>query len=187
MSSTANAILITAGCPEPCVTSLQILDIPAAILVVIMQHVPLQQRLGVCTRVCHAFHTAAVAATDSISITTMSSQAQSDNVSQWLQLHGGDVTSFHAQHGRRASLASLPCPALRDLNLPRAVSAARVRERLHNPDTAAAYQLLCAKQPACKQQWGRQSTNTALGPLQPAAPGPRCCLLATLCDTTGSY
>jgi len=100
---------------------LQLLDIPPAILVMILQNVPLKQRLGVCTRVCHAFCTAAVAATNSISITGMSSLAQCDNVSQWLQLHGGVVTRLdicsNIQQGDGASLASLPCPLLRDLEL----------------------------------------------------------------------
>jgi len=114
MSSTA---MITAGCPEPCDPDLQLLDMPASLLVMIMQHVPLQQRLGVCTRVCHAFHTAAVAATDSISIMKMSSQAQCNNLSEWLQLHGGGVTCLDIQDGRGLSLACWPCPVLRTLNL----------------------------------------------------------------------
>jgi len=96
---------------------MQLLDMPASWLVMILQHVPLQQRLGVCTRVCHAFHTAAVAATNSISITRMSSQEQCDNVSEWLQLHGGGITRLDIQEGHELSLACLPCPALRDLNL----------------------------------------------------------------------
>jgi len=95
---------------------LQLLDLPVALLVRIMQHVPLQQRLGVCTLVCHAFHTAAVEATDSVILTDMSRQAQCDNVAQWLQAHGGGVTRLDMR-GQGLSLACLPCPALRDLNL----------------------------------------------------------------------
>jgi len=103
---------------EPCVTYLQILDMPAAILIIIMRRLPLKERLGVCTRVCHAFYTAAVAATDSISITRISRQTQRDNVSEWLQLYGGGITCLDIQCGHGPSLACLPCPALRDLNLP---------------------------------------------------------------------
>jgi len=87
------------------------------VLTIILQHVPLQQRLGVCTRVCHAFRTAAIAATNSISITQISSQARYDNAVKWLQLHGAGVTCLDIQHGGGFSLACWPCPALRDLNL----------------------------------------------------------------------
>jgi len=112
-------IMITAdSSDEPCVTCLQLLDMPAAILIIIMRRLPLKERLGVCTRVCHAFYTAAaVAATNSISYTRISSQAQCDNVSEWLMIHGGRVTCLDVQHGGGFSLACLPCPALRDLNL----------------------------------------------------------------------
>jgi len=47
----------------------------------------------------------------------MSSQEQSDNLLEWIQLHGGGITCLDIQDGRGASLASLPCPVLRDLNL----------------------------------------------------------------------
>jgi len=107
--STARSTMITAD--------LQLLDLPASVLIIILQDVPIHQRLGVCTRVCHAFYTAAVAATNSISITRMRSQAQCDNVVKWLQLHGGGVTCLDIQDGGGFCLACRPCPALEDLNL----------------------------------------------------------------------
>jgi len=48
----------------------------------------------------------------------MSSQAQCDQLSEWLQRHGGGITAFEAQGYRHGPcLASLPCPLLRDLHL----------------------------------------------------------------------
>jgi len=46
----------------------QLLDMPVAVLAIIIQAVPVQDRMGVCTRVCRAFHAAAVAATTSIQL-----------------------------------------------------------------------------------------------------------------------
>lgn len=96
----------------------QLMDIPAALLPSILRHVPLQERLGVCTLVCHSFHAAAVAATHSISIMSMT-QEQCDQLSEWLQRHGGGITALQAQGSskRLLSLASLPCPLVRDLDL----------------------------------------------------------------------
>jgi len=103
--------------PQP----IQLLDVPAALLTSILSHVPLQDRLGVCTRVCRSFQAAAVAATNSISTTSMNSQARCDSVIKWLQRHGGGVTALESQRqGYRQHLpclASLPCPLLTGLNL----------------------------------------------------------------------
>jgi len=106
--------------PDSCT---QLMDLPAALLTSILGHVPFQERLCVCTLVCRSFRAAAVAATNSISKTSLSSQAQCDQLSDWLRRHGGGITSLGAQGQgycqRKPSLASLPCPVLRDLNLVR--------------------------------------------------------------------
>jgi len=104
-----------------------LMDVPAGVLVSILRHVPFKYRLGVCTHVCRLFHGAAVAATHSISTPSMGTQAQYDQLSQWLQQHGGVITSLEAQVDRycqtrqacqhKPTLASLPCPLLRDLDL----------------------------------------------------------------------
>jgi len=39
------------------------MDVPVALLTIVLEHVPFQERLGVCTRVCRSFHAAAVAST----------------------------------------------------------------------------------------------------------------------------
>jgi len=111
--ASSNTAEITAH-SEPCT---QLLDVPVALLLIILHHVPLQERLGVCTRVCRSFHAAAVAATTSISIRSI--QERCDDVIHWLKRHGSGVTSLRAQytHGFGPCLASLPCPQLRDLSL----------------------------------------------------------------------
>jgi len=103
---------------QPC-SCTQLMDTPAALLPSILRHVPLQERLGVCTLVGRSFHAAAVAATHSISMMSMSTQAQCDQLSEWLQRHGGGITAIETQGYSKhlLSLASLPCPLLTDLNL----------------------------------------------------------------------
>lgn len=115
MSAAVKSIKSVATTPsKPCT---QLMDIPVAVLTIMLQHVPLQQRLGVCTCVCRSFMAAAVAATNTISMPT-STQAQCDGVREWLQRHGG-VTALKAQRRRGCvpCLASLPCPLLKHLRL----------------------------------------------------------------------
>jgi len=115
---TTSPHMSTTAHTKPCT---QLLDVPVAVLTVILGHVPLTDRLGVCTRVCRSFHAAAVAATSSLGIMSMSSQAQCDQLEEWLQRHGGSISAMEVQvqvdFQHVVSLASLPCPLLRDLNL----------------------------------------------------------------------
>jgi len=116
MSATAKPITITAD-PTPCT---QLLDVPVALLTIVLQLVPVPDRLGVCTRVCRSFHAAAVAATNSINTKSTRSQAQCDDAVEWLKRHGSGIIAFKARGQAPAcqpSLASLPCPLLRDLDL----------------------------------------------------------------------
>jgi len=100
-----------------------LLDIPPATLSYILQCLPFQQRLGVCTRVCRVFYTAAVAAT-SISIRSSCSTTRCDELTKWLQKHGDGVTALEAnafdrlgKEGALPCLSCLPCPHLQDLQL----------------------------------------------------------------------
>jgi len=111
-----NSVKIMAQ-PEACT---QLLHVPVALLTIILQYVPLQERLGACTRVCRSFHAAAVAATKSISIVPIKTQARCDDVIEWLRRHGSGVTALKAQCTGGLGpflLARLPCPLLLDVDL----------------------------------------------------------------------
>jgi len=107
--------MVSAADPDACT---QLMDLPFVILTSILHHVPLRDRLRVCTLVCRSFQAAAVAATNSISTSYMST-AQGDQLLEWLQRHGLGLTAleWHFRYGRAPSLASLPCPLLSELNL----------------------------------------------------------------------
>jgi len=64
------------------------------LLVLILQHVPLQQRLGVCTRVSSAFRTAAIAATTSIQLygVGLNFSNRLSAALEWMQHHGSALT-----------------------------------------------------------------------------------------------
>jgi len=95
----------------------QLLDIPAAILHSIIQHVPVKERLGGFALVCRAFHAAAVAATNSIEIESMNSPMQFEDLLSWLKKYGNVVSTLKIQQGHWSSLKSLPCQHLWNLKL----------------------------------------------------------------------
>lgn len=68
-------------------------ELPVDLWKLVLQHVPLQQRLGACALVCHKFHAAAVAATDSIQ-TRLLYQHKVNRFVGYLQQHGSHLTSI---------------------------------------------------------------------------------------------
>jgi len=94
-------------------------DVSQDLLVLIMQLVPIQQRMGNCARVCRNFQAAAVAATISSSSITVhpSSQERCDSFVRWLKQHGSSVMQIKIECHGRYSLSQLPCPQLCHLDL----------------------------------------------------------------------
>jgi hypothetical protein len=68
-------------------TSGSLADMPHEVLVHVMRHVPLRQRLGACALACCALQAAAVAATSVFSLHRLASQQQMDAVAAWLDRH----------------------------------------------------------------------------------------------------
>jgi hypothetical protein len=62
-------------------------DMPAEVLVRVMSHVPLLQRLGACALACRDLQAAAVAATSVFSLHSIASQQQMDAAAAWLERH----------------------------------------------------------------------------------------------------
>lgn len=68
-------------------------QLPEELWKLVLQHVPLQQRLVSCALVCHKLHSAAVAATECIEA-TLSTQRRLDSFTTYLQQHGRHITGI---------------------------------------------------------------------------------------------
>lgn len=98
--------------------------LPPEVLVLVLEHVPLDSRLRSCALVQRGWHKAAVAATKVISITLKNSE-QWDSLQDWLIQHGSDVTSLcvftsadnDCSYCHRMYIRELPCPKLQRLEL----------------------------------------------------------------------
>lgn len=102
-------------------------DAPVEVLVLVLQHVPLQQRMSNCALVQHSWSQAAAAATTEVSCTNLtpaaaSSLAEQLNSSSWAQ----HITSLKLAMSRKHSAADkmprfwvpqLSCPKLQQLDL----------------------------------------------------------------------
>jgi len=98
-----------------------IVELPEDIWKIVLQHVPLKQRLSSCALVCQKFKAAAVAATDSIEA-TLFEQPAVDKFATYLQQHGSHLTSLVLTGDCRVSsiwpeLEQLPCQHLQELHL----------------------------------------------------------------------
>mgnify|MGYP001807581367 CR=1 FL=1 len=92
-------------------------SLPDGPLKLVMQHVPLKDRLASCCLVSKRLHAAAVAATDTVVL------RREDSVSglQWLYQYGENVVKLEI-YQLTQPLRQLPCPNLRELKLGRAIS-----------------------------------------------------------------
>jgi hypothetical protein len=71
----------------------QLPQLPADVLPRVLAHVPLQQRLGSCSLVSRSMRAAAVAATDTIQLPELTSQAKADALCAWLQRYGNQAVT----------------------------------------------------------------------------------------------
>jgi len=95
--------------------------LPEDVWKLVLQHVPLKQRLSSCALVCPMFRAAAVAATDSIEA-TLCGQPAVDNFATYLQQHRNHLTSLvligqGSDLSDRPELQQLPCQHLQELYL----------------------------------------------------------------------
>jgi len=99
-------------------------DLPEDIWKLVLQHVPMSQRLSSCALVCQKFKAAAVAATDCIEA-TLFEQPAVDNLTTYLQQHGRHLTRL-ILNGECTDddsdlnwpkLEHLPCQRLQELHL----------------------------------------------------------------------
>jgi hypothetical protein len=90
--------------------------LPQEVLVQIVQHVPLVERFSSCALVSTAWAAAACAATDTVSLETLSNP---QGFTAWLHTHGTQVSSICIKNGREKvlQLQDLPCSRLQDLQL----------------------------------------------------------------------
>jgi len=96
-------------------------DLPEDIWKLVLQQVPLKQRLSSCALVCKKFKAAGVAATDSIEATLINQPAV-DNFATYLQQHGRNLTSLILSGDCTdgidwPQLEQLPCQHLQELHL----------------------------------------------------------------------
>lgn len=96
-------------------------DVPEDIWKLVLQHVPLRQRLCECALVCRKFHAAAVAATKSIE-TRLYKPSSSDSLVDYLRSHGSHLTSISMSGAKSAGkwplLDQLPsCQRVQQLSL----------------------------------------------------------------------
>jgi hypothetical protein len=117
---TLDQITLTQDPPEmsPCLTSL-----PDGILKLVMQHVPLKDRLGSCCLVSKQLHAAAVAATDAMTFTTTNyrngyelPRQPAESAMVWLCHYGQQLTSLELALLPQP-IQQLPCPNLQELTL----------------------------------------------------------------------
>jgi len=73
-------------------------ELPVDLWKLVLQHVPLKQRLAACALVCHKLHAAAIAATDSIQ-TSLIYQRKVDVFVEYLQRQGSHLTSITVNGG----------------------------------------------------------------------------------------
>lgn len=97
-------------------------SLPDEVLKLVMQHVPLADRMRSCCLVSRRLHAAATAATDAVRLYGLDNQSRG---LQWLSHHGQHVTklhliSYHLLMSRLAQpLRQLPCPNLLELRVHR--------------------------------------------------------------------
>ena len=90
-------------------------SLPNDVIKLIMHHVPLRDRLGQCCLVSKRMHSAAVAATQDVTLASMSTE-RAVSLLKWLPHHGDHLTRLELavqQH----ELRQLPCPDLLDLSI----------------------------------------------------------------------
>jgi hypothetical protein len=105
-----------------------LISLPEGVLKLIMQHVPLSDRLSRCCLVNKKLHAAAVAATQQLELgaaawwppsansVPVSAPELAQSALQWLGLYGQHLTRLQMQ-GIPQPLLQLPCPNLRQLEL----------------------------------------------------------------------
>ena len=88
---------------------------PEAVLVNVLNYVDLKHR-GHCALVCRSWAKAAAAATDSITVWSLT---KARSLQLWLRKHGGGVRSISLSVTSQpvGALTKLPCPKLQDLQL----------------------------------------------------------------------
>lgn len=103
-------------------------SLPEAVLKLVMQHVPLRDRLSRCCLVNKKLHAAALAATQQLELASatllmpsahsvpLTSLERAQSILQWLDLYGQHLTCLKMQ-GVPQSLLQLPCPNLQELDL----------------------------------------------------------------------
>jgi len=96
-------------------------ELPEDIWKLVLQHVPLNQRLSSCALVCQKFKAAAVAATEHIEA-TLFEQPAFDNLTTYLQQHGSHLTSLIltgecSDDSSPPAVVELPCKHLQELRL----------------------------------------------------------------------
>lgn len=90
-------------------------QLPEAVLVSILQQLPLRERLASCALVCRHWAAAAVLTTADLEA-ELSSCIRWEHVQDWLHMHAGQVSSIKfSHHGHRSQL--LPLPASRLIKL----------------------------------------------------------------------
>jgi len=96
--------------------------VPEDIWKLVLEHVPLRQRLCECALVCRKFHAAVIAATKSIE-TRLSKQSSADNLVEYLSRHGSHLTSMNLSGseigaGKCTLLGQLPsCQHVQQLSI----------------------------------------------------------------------
>lgn len=107
------------------------LSLPSKALEIIMQAVPVKQRVGQCALVCRSWASAAAAVTDSIML-DRDADITDGSLQLYLASHGDSITQLHVPRlGRPArwgELTEIPCPNLKDLLLQVRLSCAATDE-----------------------------------------------------------
>jgi hypothetical protein len=91
-------------------------SLPDDVLKLIMNFVPLRDRLGQCCMVSKRMHSAAVAATQDVTLSSMSTE-RAVSLLKWLPHHGDRLTRLELAVPQQHELRQLPCPDLLDLSI----------------------------------------------------------------------
>jgi hypothetical protein len=103
----------TTAVPQVCIMS-SLASLPDEVLKLVMQHVPLQDRLGSCCLVSKRLHAAATAATQDLSWKS-ADPSSTQSAIQWITHYGQHLTSLLWWSSNSWPHQQLPCPNLQKL------------------------------------------------------------------------